>query len=62
VKDLGSLLTFVLAMVVIGIIFWGALGFYISWLLTSSIVSGILGGAGAIGVFLVVFRFMSRMQ
>lgn len=61
-KDLGSLLTFILVLVVLGIVFWGALGFYISWLLTSSIVSGILGGAAAIGLFLMVFIFMSRIQ
>ena len=61
-KDLGSLLTFIMVLLMVGIIFWGALGFYISWLLTSSIVSGIIGGAGAVGLFVMAFRFMSRIQ
>ena len=61
-KDLGSLLTFILILVTIGIILFGAVGFYVSWLLTSSIVSGILGAAVGIGTYLVVFRFLSRIQ
>ena len=61
-KDLGSLLTFILILVTIGIILFGAVGFYVSWLLTSSIVSGILGAAAGIGTYLVVFRFLSRIQ
>jgi predicted membrane protein len=61
-KDLGSLLTFILILLLVVAVFWGAVGFYISWLLTSSIVSGTFGGAVAIGLFLMVFRFMSRIQ